>query len=535
MSTARTRIYCGLLCALAVVLATKGIQDESVVSLQGDMPRYLMNGVYFYDLLRELPLEDFSGFTYRYYARYPALSLGHHPILPSVAQVPFFALFGVSVSSGRMATISFLLIGTLAWFLLIRSLYSESVALFSSLLLVTAPTIVEFSRVVMSEIPALALIILSAYYFFRLCESGRKKDAIGFILSFTLACYAKHLTIFMAPVYVGYLIIARGARALAKPKVIAASATIGILLTPLAVLTLLLSSTNVGLVTNQSFLEKFEASRVLFYLQVAWNFLPIPATVLSLISMVVMIVRREQRSMFFVLWMMCLFALLLLIGQETARFAIYWVPPLCLFAALSMKLSSVRFWRVSLSTVVSLVIGYQLLGALTAEPQQARGYEEAARYVLDDRRGSTVMYSAAVDTGYLVFFARKWDVSGDLVVLRADKVLATSHLDKVVEDRIASRDEIYDKLDTFGTCYVILEDLPYESRALAWLREEVKGDRFVLRHRIPIGTRDKRLRGVALVIFEYDGCGPHDADAFLEMKVPLANTSFGVALADLVQ
>jgi len=32
----------------------KGVTDESVVSLEGDMPKYLMNGVFAYDYTRDV-------------------------------------------------------------------------------------------------------------------------------------------------------------------------------------------------------------------------------------------------------------------------------------------------------------------------------------------------------------------------------------------------------------------------------------------------------------------------------------------------
>lgn len=38
-------------------------------------------------------------------------------------------------------------------------------------------------------------------------------------------------------------------------------------------------------------------------------------------------------------------------------------------------------------------------------------------------------------------------------------LLATSHLDEIVGERISSSDEIYERLDEFDTCYVILEDV----------------------------------------------------------------------------
>lgn len=46
--------YIAILCIMVLILTTKGITDEGTVSLQGDPPRHMMNGVYFYDLLKDL-------------------------------------------------------------------------------------------------------------------------------------------------------------------------------------------------------------------------------------------------------------------------------------------------------------------------------------------------------------------------------------------------------------------------------------------------------------------------------------------------
>ncbi len=70
-------IYIAILCIVALLLSTKGITDEGTVSLQGDPPHHMMNGVYFYDLIRDFPFTNPIEYTLQYFARYPALSLGH--------------------------------------------------------------------------------------------------------------------------------------------------------------------------------------------------------------------------------------------------------------------------------------------------------------------------------------------------------------------------------------------------------------------------------------------------------------------------
>ena len=121
-------IYLSLVTIVILLLGTKGIRDEGTVALSDDMPRYLMNGVYFHDLIRDFPITHPITYTYQYYARYPALSLGHHPLLLGVAQVPFYTIFGISVSSARLTILCFMLLAGIVWFRLLRSMMSTSLS-----------------------------------------------------------------------------------------------------------------------------------------------------------------------------------------------------------------------------------------------------------------------------------------------------------------------------------------------------------------------------------------------------------------------
>ncbi len=103
-------IYIAILCTVAILLSTKGITDEGTVSLNGDSPRHMMNGVYFFDLIRDFPFSNPIEYTLQYFARYPALSLGHHPFLLGVAEAPFYAVFGISVFSARLTIVFFILL-----------------------------------------------------------------------------------------------------------------------------------------------------------------------------------------------------------------------------------------------------------------------------------------------------------------------------------------------------------------------------------------------------------------------------------------
>jgi len=89
----RPIIYTMFLCVVIVILTTKNITKEDTIYLQGDMSRYVMNGVYFHDLVKDFPINNIIDYTYKYFARYPALSLGHHPFLLGIAYLWYFNFF----------------------------------------------------------------------------------------------------------------------------------------------------------------------------------------------------------------------------------------------------------------------------------------------------------------------------------------------------------------------------------------------------------------------------------------------------------
>ena len=60
-SVLRRRAGLLAVCALAAVLGGARLGDEGYVSLHGDMPKFLMNGVFLLDMARDLPFSSENG------------------------------------------------------------------------------------------------------------------------------------------------------------------------------------------------------------------------------------------------------------------------------------------------------------------------------------------------------------------------------------------------------------------------------------------------------------------------------------------
>jgi hypothetical protein len=231
------------------------------------------------------------------------------------------------------------------------------------------------------------------------------------------------------------------------------------------------------------------------------------------------------------------------LGVIQDRFFCYWLPPFCALAATVVQIGSSRLYRTTLTMILGTLVAYQLWtgvrGAQTpmiagVRPAGAIGYEEAAQYVVDHRLGETVLYSAAVDTGYFVFFVRKHDPQQEMIVLRSDKLLTTSKMDITDFERRVQRPEaIPPMLQRYGVGYVVIEDRPYGDGPLRWLQQIVQTPAFELRRRIPIGSSVLRLGGATLSIYEYRDRTSADRDATLAIGVPMMNDVITVRLAEL--
>jgi hypothetical protein len=306
---------------------------------------------------------------------------------------------------------------------------------------------------------------------------------------------------------------------------------------PIGAMTLILSPENVNFVTRPHYINYYKRLDVIFYYAgVLWtHHLTPPVLVLSLVGMALGLWKRDRRCYFFLIWIFVFYFVLTYAGTKTPRYAIFWIPAFCLFAASLTNYFSLRYWKVGMATVLLIISGVQFVMAYNLESNFARGYKAAAQYVMDHKKGEAILYSAYVDTGYFIFHIRASDSDRKMIVLRADKLLATSFLFWNLDDRIKDKNEIYKVLNDFGVCHVVLEDTQYRIKPLEWLREEVQKDQFVLKKSIPILSKDPRLQGISLKIYEYKSCGPPNPEAVLDMNLPLINRSIKVRFDELVK
>lgn len=543
LRAATLRVPVGLIavCVLAGALGGVGLTNEGSVTVGGDTARHVMNGVYLFDVLKDRPFASPARLLEHarlYYARYPALSLGHHPPLVALAEVPMYAVFGVSIGSAKLVTLLAFIIATVFLYLLVSDFYGRVVALFAAAFFVTSPYVVVLSRSAGTEVPTLALLMAAAYFLQRFRATEGRPALVGFSATVVLSLYAKQLAVFVLPAFLIYALATMGLKRLVKRDILVAVGGMALLTLPLAALTVALSPANVILAVD-AFLKRGTATHESIGGIVQRALEPqliVPILILAVAGVVRAIVVRDRRSLLFAAWTVSVLAgMLTLAPYEPPRYSIYWVPALCALAASVAADCGTGLRRAVLIGLLTAIVGAQAVAAAHVRVESGEGYEEAARFVVDSHPGPTVMFSGDVDTGLFTFFVRKHDPRRDLIVLRADKVLTTSLMGHLsVEDRIQSPDEIYDILRNFGTRYIVIEDRRSESRVLEWLRHELRSAKFVERRRIRIQTSNRSLQDRDLVVYEYTDAVPPNRHAMITMHLPLVRQSVSVPLSDLI-
>jgi hypothetical protein len=257
----------------------------------------------------------------------------------------------------------------------------------------------------------------------------------------------------------------------------------------------------------------------------------------ALAGVALSIMQRDRRILLSLTWVVVVVsAVALLVGAyEPVRYAVTAVPAYCLAAASLAAVANGRRARIAATAILMAACAGQVWASAGVRPRGARGYEEAARFVVEKGGSPTVLFSGLVDTGYFVFFVRKHDPLGRSVVLRADKLLTTSLMGQLaVEDRIDSPEEIYPLLGKYGTKFIVIEDRDTGEVVIDWLRRELTTRHFVERQRIPIVSSDPRLMGVSLAVYEYLDARPPDPDAEINIRIPIVGREIQLKLSDVL-
>jgi hypothetical protein len=524
--------------ALAAWLAGRGLTDPAAVMLGADMSRYMMNGAFVYDLIRDggvWSYADLTRYAEHYFARYPALTLGHHPPVPYLAVVPFYAVFGVSVLAARLAALSWFLLAVWSLFRLGTRLYDWRVGAFAAALFATNVMALRAGQHLLSEMPMVALVLVATNALVGWRETRRTLHLALFVVAATASVYAKQLATLMFPTYAAILIGTLGWRGLTNRRVALLAGGAALFAFPMVVMSASFGPTNVWLALS-NLGRLVDGSREVSLLtlsgRIVTTHLSWPAIAVMLMAAAVMAVRRRRATATSIAWIISVVGSTAAIAYtvEPARYAFGALPAYYLLMASLLEAARSRATTVAVIAVLSLLLGWQMWSVRSVRPSGAGGYETAAQYVATHSQQPTVLFDAISDTGYFVFFTRLHDEVRRLIVQRGEKLLTPP---QAGDD--TTPDELVALLRRQGVHYVVVEERDAETPILRLLHTELRSPRFAERQRLPIVTRESGARGRDLVIYEFLEAGPPAADAEVSIGVWRANRQINVPMRELVR
>ena len=128
------------------------------------------------------------------------------------------------------------------------------------------------------------------------------------------------------------------------------------------------------------------------------------------------------------------------------------------------------------------------------EPNSASGYDVAAQFVVDNAESPIVFFDGH-NSGYFIYFMRKFADEGEHFIIRGDKVLSSSSVftDHWLVEHAQSEQDILKLFDDYAVQYVVVEAEERTGVAIhRTLRRLLETGPFALEKDIPIDAAHRR-------------------------------------------
>jgi hypothetical protein len=501
-----------------------------------DETGHVMTGVFFRDLLRDLPVGSLRDYATRYELQYPALALLIWPPFFHVIEGLFMLVFGPSLAVSKLLIGLFTALACAYLFRFARRTHGVATAALAVLIFGLCPLIFAFSRQVMLEMPALALGLGATYHVARYLDQERRRDLLFAALTSALTVLTRYDGLYLLPLFALMLFARRRLDLLRRQAVLVSAGLVLLLVLPFYWLV----ATEIGWFHVKQATQQisptysyFLAPRNFFFYpsllpqQIGW-FAFVPAVVGLVFGMTG---AGRGKSWPYLSIVGATYVTFTPLAELESRHAIYWIPAFSLFAAEGVCLISnwLAAWRLRIA-LITLVVAGTCWGTLRQPALFVRGYGEAARYVLSTSKTSRFVMFDGYLSGNFIFQIRVHDPQRRLWVLRGDKLLFVllGGDPTIGYKEIAKSDkDILDTIFRYDPELIVVEEprvppLPIAERLRAVLRDYP--DRFRLESVIPVQSNVIDYRGMKLMVYRNTVRNAHP-DRRLEVEMLMLRRS----------
>jgi 4-amino-4-deoxy-L-arabinose transferase-like glycosyltransferase len=515
--------------ALVLAIALNGI-GKGELHLNYDETNHACNGLFVSSVIKDLPLAHPLDYAYRYYAQYPAISVGHYPPFFYLVEAGLFLTLGPSVITARVAVLAFMVLGVYFWFKFGAALLGKWAALAGSLLLTSLPGLLIYEKAVMLEVPSLALCIVATYFWHRYLSDERPSSLYLAALCVALALATKHNCVYLAPVFVLTALLSRKRHLLVGWPALWAAGIVTLIAGPPYFLMFFLQRDAIAAVVSSKWPGLADSSS-------PWTFYltTLPASVgwpLLTLSTLGMATSRWwttwDKARFMYVWLLSCFVVFSLVTHKEARYIVYWLPPFIFFAVGPCRAAAAsRTFRAVGCILLTFVVGGYAGRALGYERPYVAGYEQLARYLIANCRSGMLLTEVSF-APTLIFYLRALDSAQRFGVIRKALYVDRFKANLGHAELVTSQSELWAVLADYGVRYVVVEtNMPLEFPSQRILYEQLDAGRFKLIFEAPIQTNISSRRGRCLRLYEYLDASPPSAEFY---RVKMLSLSYDVVV-----
>ena len=525
-----------LLLVLALLaLAHVGAWTSTEPFYNNDETRHVMTGVFFRDLLHDHAFTHARSYAERYYVQYPALGLLIWPPFFHMVEGLAMLIFGISFTVSRLLTLGFGLLACFYCFRIVESTHGSGRAAWAALFLGVMPLVFVLSTRAMLEVPALALFLAATWHWMRYLEDSRGTDLAATAAAAALCALTRYDAVVIAP-FLALLAASRGrAVVLARPKVILLALGTACVVAPV----FYLAWKEIGWLHQASITGGLPGSNLplLSWPRLAFYFrkLPTQAGPLVVVAGVAGLIRslgaaRRRTAAPYLLLAGFTWLAFTPISEMEPRHVVFWLPAWAFFAAEGVA----AFPGMLGPSVAAALLLAQGFTTVRDPARYVRGYAQAARFVLDESRGSNACIFDGDLEGDFIYQVRRLDPARRLSVVRADRLLyeALDQLPAAYRERVSTDSAVVARITAVAPRWIVVEDqridldVPMALRLRAVL--ESHKECFHRVRTVTLDSNQRHFRGHELWIYE-NSCRGGSSGAPTELDVPELRHPVGAA------
>jgi len=485
---------------LVAAVVSRGI-GKGEFSENVDETVHASTGLYVASFLHDLPLRHPVEYTYRYYAQYPSLGIVMYPPIFYAVEGVAFYIFGATVVTARLTILFFALLGLTFWFKLVNELEDEFTAALSTVLLAFLPSVLNYEKVVMLDVPLMSLCIAASYFWVVYLRHGLYRHLYWFATFLCLAFLTKQHAIYLLLFCPLTLVLLKRWDRILNWRVLATAALTALVVAPAYILQIFM---NRSLALNIKGTAENAGMGWSYYWLRLPELLGWSALAFSIVGIAIYLWRGNRENAIVMLtWIFSCYVVFSMIRHKEARYILYWVPAFAYFAVAPFtRKGTIPRLRPLTVGLVSLALVFSTVRAWGYQRLYVSGYAPLAQQ-LTQREGGCVLIDMDLP-GNFIFFMRAYDPARRFVILRKALYEIRTVREWGVTEFAHNQNDVEQILKADSVRYVAIEnDRPLYFPSQTALRQNVQNSgQYKLINTVPIESNLNGWQGRTLSVYE---------------------------------